>query len=166
MSEPAYACENGKIVQTEPFSKPVYIRFRGQDKEIRLVEYAHDEPVEMGINADKYLKGAKNIYFKYGGVGVDFAEPLYRMGILSKEPLDLDGVQVIPRSLVIRLTPPAPKYYDEIKEIIEEGSISDEGAMLVQAFGVLKGEEVNVETYINAPGCEESFQRSGLTGET
>ena len=38
----------------------------------------------MGLMADKYLKGAKNIYFKYGGCGVDFAEPLYRMGLLSK----------------------------------------------------------------------------------
>ncbi len=166
MSEPAYAYENGKIIQTEPFSKPVYVRFRGQDREVRLVEHAHDEPVEMGINADKYLKGANNIYFKYGGVGVEFAEPLYRMGVLSKAPLELDGVKVIPRNLVIKLTPPAPKYYDEIKEIIDEGLISDEGAMLVQAFGFLKDEEVIVETYINAPGCEEAFKRSGLTGET
>jgi saccharopine dehydrogenase-like NADP-dependent oxidoreductase len=166
MSETAFAYENGKIIETEPFSRPVFIKFKGQDKEIRLVEHAHDEPVEMGINAEKYLKGAKNIYFKYGGVGVDFAEPLYRMGILSKKPVEIDGVKVVPRNLVIKLTPPAPKYHDEIKEILEEGLVSDTGAMLVQAYGIKNGKRVKAETYVNAPGCEEAFRRSGLTGET
>lgn len=166
MSDPAFAYENGEIIETEPFSRPVFIKFKGHDQEIRLVEHAHDEPVEMGINADRYLKGAKNIYFKYGGVGIDFAEPLYRLGILSKTPVEIDGVDVIPRNLVIKLTPQAPKYYDEIKQIMEEGLKSDEGAMVVRAYGTLNGKKVVAETYINAPGCEEAFKRSGLTGET
>ncbi len=166
MADPAFAYIDGEIVQTEPFSRPVYMQFRGQDKTIRLVEHAHDEPVEMGINAGRYLKGAKNIYFKYGGVGVEFAEPLYRLGILSRQPVEIDGVEVIPRNLVIKLTPPAPKYYEEIKAIMEEGLKSDEGAMVVQAYGTQNGQKVKAETYINAPGCEEAFRRSGLTGET
>ena len=48
MSDPAYCYENGEILETEPFSRPMYMKFRGIDKIIRTVEHAHDEPVTMG----------------------------------------------------------------------------------------------------------------------
>ncbi|MBI9104610.1 MAG: saccharopine dehydrogenase NADP-binding domain-containing protein [Spirochaetales bacterium] len=166
MSDEAYAFENGEIIPTEPFSRPLYMKFKDEDKEIRLVEHAHDEPVNMGINSKEYFKGAKNIYFKYGGYGIEFAEPLYRMGILSDKPVEIDGVEVIPRNLVLKLTPPAPKYYDEIKEILEEGLESDTGAMVVRATGFKEGKKIQIESYVSAPGCAEAFEKSGLTGET
>ncbi|MBN2049309.1 MAG: saccharopine dehydrogenase NADP-binding domain-containing protein [Spirochaetales bacterium] len=166
MSDTAYAFENGKITPTEPFSKPLYVKFKGMDDEVRLVEHAHDEPVNMGINAKEYFKGAKNIYFKYGGVGIEFAQPLYRMGMLSNKPVEVDGAMVIPRHLVLKLTPPAPKYHDEIKAILDEGLVSDTGAMVVRAEGIKDGKKVRVESYVYAPGCVESFEKTGLTAET
>jgi len=121
MNDTAYCYENGEILETESFSRPMYMKFRGIDKIIRTVEHAHDEPVTMGLMADKYLKGAKNIYFKYGGFGVDFAEPLYRMGMLSGDEVDVNGTKIVPRDLVLKLTPPAPKNPSEIKENLDEG---------------------------------------------
>ena len=166
MSDTAFAFENGEIVPTEPFSRPIYVKFRGEKDEVRLVEHAHDEPVNMGINSREYFKGAKNIYFKYGGFGIEFAEPLYRMGILSDKPVVVDGKEVIPRNLVLKLTPAAPKYHDEIKAILDEGLESDSGAMVVKAEGLKDGKKVIVESYVTAPGCAEAFEKSGLTGET
>lgn len=166
MQDEAYCFENEKICITEPFSRPVYMRFKDIDKDIKLIEHAHDEPVIMGINSKEYFKGARNIFFKYGGYGVQFAEPLYKMGLLSYEPMEVDGNMVIPRNLVLKLTPPAPKYESEIREILDEGLEDDSGAMVVQAIGIKDGKEVMVETYVNAPGCAESFEKSGLTGET
>lgn len=166
MSDTAYAFENGKIIPTEPFSRPMHVQFKGIDGEVRLVEHAHDEPVNMGINSKEFFKGARNIYFKYGGVGIEFAEPLYRMGMLSNKPVEVDGQMVIPRHLVLKLTPPAPKYYEEIKEILDEGLKTDTGAMVVQAIGMKDGKKVMVESYVYAPGCVESFEKSGLTAET
>jgi saccharopine dehydrogenase-like NADP-dependent oxidoreductase len=165
MSDGAVAYENGEIIETEPFSRPMWVKFRHVDVPVRLVEHAHDEPLEMGINADKYLKGAKNIYFKYGGAGVEFAEPLYKMGMLSKKPVELNGQMVVPRELVLKLTPPAPKYHADIKEILDEGLAQDNGAMVVRAIGMKDGKKVMVESYVYAPGCVESFEKSGLTGE-
>lgn len=166
MSETAWAYENGRIIPTEPFSRPIYKRFKGIPEEIRLVEHAHDEPVNMGINSEQYFKGARNIYFKYGGCGIEFAEPLYQMGILSNEPMDVNGCKVVPRDLVLKLTPPAPKYQNEIKEILDEGLESDTGAMLVESIGTKNGRKVKVESYVNAPTCREAFEKSGLTAET
>lgn len=166
MADPAYCYENGEIVETEPFSRPMYMKFRGIDKIIRTVEHAHDEPVTLGLMADKYLKGAKNIYFKYGGCGVEFAEPLYRMGLLSREEVDVKGARFAPMDLVLKLTPPAPKYPSEIKEILEEGLESEEGAFLIRLDGQKDGKPIRSDNYVNAPGVYEAFEKAGLTAET
>ena len=166
MNDPAYCYENGEIVETQPFSRPMYMKFRGIDKIIRTVEHAHDEPVTMGLMADKYLKGVKNIYFKYGGCGVEFAEPLYRMGLLSRDKVDVKGTNVAPMDLVLKLTPPAPKYPSEIKEILEEGLELEEGAFLIRVDGIKRGKQIRIDNYVNAPGIFEAFEKSGLTAET
>ncbi len=166
MSDPAYCFENGEIVETEPFSRPMYMKFRGFDKLVRTVEHAHDEPVTLGLMADKYLKGAKNIYFKYGGGGVEFSEPLYKMGLLSREKKDIRGASVVPMDLVLKLTPPAPKYASEIKEILDEGLECEEGAFLIRVDGKKDGKPIRIDNYVNAPGVYEAFEKAGLTAET
>ncbi len=166
MADDAFPCIDGKIVASKPFELPVSRKVRGSEKEIRFVEHAHDETVIMGINAEKFFKGVKNVYFKYGGYGIDFAEPLYRMGLLSETPIEIDGQMVVPRKVALKLTPPAPKYHDEIKEILDEGLVDDSGAMLIEAIGMKDGKRVKVETYVNSLGCVDAFKKSGLTGET
>jgi len=165
MSEDAYAFENGEIIRTEAFSRPIYRKYEYLDKEVKLVEHAHDEPLHMGMNAEEFFKGAKNIYFKYGGPGIDFSEPLYRAGLLSKKPVEVDGVEVIPFNVVLKHIPPAPKYREEIKEILDEGLVSDSGAMVIEATGMKDGKKIMVETHVFAPGLVESFERAGITAE-
>ena len=162
----AYCYEDGRIKETEPFSGSRFMKFRDIDRVIRTVEHAHDEPVTMGLLADTHLKGAKNIYFKYGGFGVEFAEPLYKMGLLSSDPIDLHGSPVVPYELVLKLIPPAPKYANEIKEILDEGLESEEGAFLVRVDGVKNDRQIHIDNYVNAPGVYEAFDRAGLTAET
>ncbi len=166
MCDPAYCYENGKLIETEPFSRPMYMKFRGIDRVIRTVEHAHDEPVTMGLMAEKYLKGARNIYFKYGGFGVDFAEPLYRMGLLSNEKVEVNGTKVVPMDLILKLAPPAPKYPSEIKKILDEGLEIEEGAFLVRVDGEKNGKQIRIDNYVNAPGVYEAFEKAGLTAET
>ena len=47
-------------------------KLRGFDRKVRLVDHEHDEPITMGLMADKVLKGVKNVEFKYGGRGRAF----------------------------------------------------------------------------------------------
>lgn len=166
MSCPAYCFENGKMKETQPFSGAMWMKFKGIDRKIRTVEHAHDEPVTMGLLAQKYLKGAQNIYFKYGGYGVEFAEPLYRMGLLSLEPVDVKGASIVPMDLALKLTPPAPKYPQEIKAILEEGLEAEEGAFLIRVDGQKDGKNIRIDNYVNAPGVGEAFEKAGLTAET
>ncbi|MDR0357206.1 MAG: saccharopine dehydrogenase NADP-binding domain-containing protein [Clostridiales Family XIII bacterium] len=167
MSERAYAVKDGELIRTEPFDLPIkrFYDYMGLDASITLTEHCHDEPVHYWFNRDAYFKGAKNINFKYGGAGADFAKPLYRAGLLSKEPEDVAEGEAIPFDLVLRHVPPAPKYRDEIRTILDEGLVSDTGCMVVEAYGKRKGEDVMVETHVLAPGLAESFDRAGITAE-
>lgn len=166
MGMETYSYIDGTIVVDHPFSRPVMMKFRGVDKEICMYDHAHDEPVCMGIHADKYLKGAKNIFFKYGGPSVDKARELHKMGLLSHEPIDVKGVKVSPFDVIIATAPKAPKYPEEIKEILDGGLKSEEGAFLVRVTGIKDGKEVTIDSYANSPGLIEAFEKSGLTHET
>jgi saccharopine dehydrogenase (NAD+, L-lysine-forming) len=166
MSEDAYAFENGKIIRTKPFSRPITRRFPEMDNvELTMVEHAHDEPVYMGINNKEFFKGAQNIYFKYGGVGIDFAHPFSRAGLLSHEEETIKGRKVVPFDVVLAHVPPAPKYHDEIKAIIDEGLIADTGAFVCECIGKKDGKDVMAETHVFAPGLVDSFKKYGISAE-
>ena len=165
MAFKTFRFENGNIIADEPFSRPVMMNFRGIDRKIYMVDHEHDEPVTMGLLADKVLKGVKNVEFKYGGPQVELSESLYKMGLLSKEPLAVNGVEIAPLDLVLNLCPPAPKFPDEIKAILDEGLLLEEGAFLVRVEGDKGDHPVRIDCYVNAPGLVEAFEKSELSHE-
>lgn len=158
--------ENGRFVTDVPFSRPVMMRFRGIDRQIRMVDHEHDEPVTMGILANSVLKGVKDIEFKYGGPQVELAGLLYNLGLLSKDAVEVKGVEVVPFEVVMRQIPRAPRFAEEIQAVIDEGIIQDEGAFLVRLKGQKDGKPVQIDSYTNFPGLVEAFSRSKLTHES
>ncbi|MBT8366247.1 MAG: saccharopine dehydrogenase NADP-binding domain-containing protein [Deltaproteobacteria bacterium] len=165
MAYRTFRYENGKHVTDKPFSRPVMMKLRGIERQVRMVDHEHDEPVTMGLLADEVLRGVKNVDFKYGGCGVELSELLFKMGLLSKEPVTVKDTCIVPMDLVLKLCPPAPKYPDEIKAIIDEGVIVEEGAFLVRVEGHKDDCPVGMDCYVNAPGLVESFEKSGLSHE-
>lgn len=130
-----------------------------------MVDHEHDEPVTMGLLADNVLKGVKNVDFKYGGFGVKLSELLYKMGLLSDEPVNLNGTQIVPMDLILKLCPPAPKYPDELKAIINDGVVAEEGAFLVRVEGFKDENPIQIDSYAVGPGLVEAFETSGLSHE-
>jgi len=166
MQEDAYALKDGKIIRTKPFSRKIYRCWPEYDMHpVMLCEHAHDEPVYVAFNSSRYFKGCRNAYFKYGGVGIEFSEPLYRCGLLSWEEEEINGQKVIPHELVLKHVPSAPKDPEQIKAIIDEGIISDGGAFVVEAYGKKDGKDVMVELHLSAPGLLESYEKAQMTGE-
>lgn len=169
MSELSYAYIDGKLIRREPYTHPAY-RPCGEDwghepLDIAFCEHSHDEPVYYSLHPDEYFKGVKNIVFKYAGAGMDFARPLYQAGLLSREPEDFNGQKIVPYDLVLRHLPPAPKTEAEIRQILDEGLISDAGYMEVSAIGKKDGRDIEVITLVNSPGLAESFAKAGITAE-
>ena len=165
MAFKTFRFENGVHVTDRPFSRPSMMRFRGIDHPVRMVDHEHDEPVTMGLQAEKALKGVRNVEFKYGGPGVELAEMLYKMGLLSTEAVSVKDTRIVPMDLVLELCPPAPKYPAEIKEIIDEGVLLEEGAFLVRVDGQAEESPIRIDCYVNAPGLVESFDKAGLSHE-
>jgi saccharopine dehydrogenase-like NADP-dependent oxidoreductase len=165
MAYKTFRYENGLHVKDKPFSRPVMMKLKGIDHPVRMVDHEHDEPITMGLMADEVLKGVKNVEFKYGGTGVELSEDLYHLGLLSTEPVTVDGTSVVPMDLVLELCPPAPKYPDEIEAIIDEGVITEEAAFLVRVDGYKDGKPLRIDSYADAPGLVEAFKTSGLTHE-
>ena len=165
MAYKTFRFENGKHVIDKPFSRPVRMRLKGIDRKVRLVDHEHDEPVTMGLLADSVLKGVKNVEFKYGGYGVKLSELLYRMGLLSSQPVEVGDQQVVPMEVILALCPPAPKYPEEIKAIITDGVVKEEGAFLVKVEGLKDDNPIKIESYVTGPGLVEAFETSGLSHE-
>jgi saccharopine dehydrogenase-like NADP-dependent oxidoreductase len=165
MAYRTFRYENGTIVTDVPFSRPVNMRFRGIDGEVRMVDHEHDEPVTMGLLAEKVLKGVKNVEFKYGGPHIELSESLYNLGLLSSETVTVKGADIAPLDMALELFPPAPKFPDEIKAILDEGLEKEEGAFLVRVKGMQRGKPITIDSYVNSPGLVEAFATSGLSHE-
>ena len=153
--------ENGEYKLVKPFNNPEMIDFMGLGPR-RMVDHEHEEPVTFGM----FFKGLKSANFKYGGKACDFAESLYNMGLLSREPVEIKGVKVIPLDLVCKLTPPAPSEPNAIKDALSEGMALEEGAAMVRVRGRKNGKPLCIDSYINAPGLTESFEKYGLSHES
>lgn len=165
MAEDAMAFVNGKIIKTKAFSLPIYRKYEELPREMKFVEHSHDEPVYYGLNSKKLYKGCKNAYFKYGGLGIDFAEPLSNMGMLNKQPITFNNQQIIPYNLVLSMLPPAPKYENEIKAILDEGLEYETGCIVVEIEGIKNKLNIKKELHIYAPSLEESFKREKISSE-
>ncbi len=165
MAYKTFRFENGQIVTDEPFSRPTMMKFRGIDRKICMVDHEHDEPVTMGLLADKVLKGVKSVEFKYGGPHVELSKSLYKMGLLSEKPVTVNDVEIAPLDLVLKLCPPAPKFPDEIKAILDEGLLLEEGAFMVRVEGNTDNHAVTIDCYVNSPGLVEAFEKAELSHE-
>ena len=165
MEEDAFAFENCEHIRTKPFSRPVKRNWPECGREVTLVEHAHDEPVYIGFNREKYFKNCKNAYFKYGGTGIEFSEGLYKAGLLHHEEEEFNGVKISPFDWVLAHVPAAPKDPEVIKEIIDEGIVEDNGAFVCEAYGQKDGKNVMVELHLCAPGTEEAYEKAKMSGE-
>ena len=153
--------KNGEYKLVPPFNDPQMIEFRGLGPR-RMVDHEHEEPVTFGM----FFKDLQTANFKYGGPACDLAESLYRMGLLSEEPVQVNGSSVVPLKLVCKLTPPAPSNTETIKEALSEGMALEEGATLIRVQGIKDDKTVCLDNYINAPGLTESFEKYGITHES
>jgi len=156
---------NGEFIRVKPFNEPRIEDFPGMGLR-RTTDHEHEEPVTMGLLADKILKGVKTVNFRYGGPGLDLAEYFYKMGLLSEVEIDIKGTKIVPMDIISKLTPPAPKYPNEIQAVLDEGMVSEEGAFRIRVDGLKDGVKTRIDCFANAPGLTEAFEKAQITHES
>lgn len=152
--------EDGQFKRVKPFDRSEMIHFKGVGAR-RMVAHTHEEVDSLATN----IKGVKHVRMKMGGSAMEFSESLYKMGLLSREPVEVNGVQVIPLDLILKLAPPAPSSVEEIEAALAEGLELEEGAALVRVEGTKEGKKVRIDNYINAPGLIESLEKYQMSHE-
>lgn len=162
---PSRTFVDGKLIFSKQYSGQIRRNYPETSREIVVCEHAHPEPVTMGYHSEEYYKGVQNVFFKYGGVGMDFAKPLLDIGLLSQEPEDYNGQSIVPYDFIVKHLPPAPKYPKEIKEYIDSGIVEENSAIVVESTGIKDGRRIMAEAHVYAPGLKESFEKMEFSSE-
>jgi saccharopine dehydrogenase-like NADP-dependent oxidoreductase len=165
MEENGFAFIDGKFTSTPGFSDPILRKYDYMHREIEFVEHRHEEPLIYGLNASKYYKGLKNAYFKYSGVGIDFAKQMARVGLLTKKRFLYKGIRIHPLNFLEFLISKTPKSEKEIADIIKEGFYSDVLYAVVEVHGKKNKKDIRIEMHIFSPGLAESFRMKKMTAE-
>ena len=85
--------------------------------------------------------------------------------MLSHEEEKINGRKAVPFDMILAHIPPAPKYNDEIQEILDEGIVKDEGFNVAELHGTKDGKKVRVEAHVSSLDIFDAFERFKLTAE-
>ena len=106
-TQPAIVWEAGKGWHTiEPFAELEKFFLPEGIGEVEIAHVEHEEVIMLGRN-EKHLKGNKKATFKYA-LGDDFmnAMDIFKsVNIDNKEPINVKGVQVAPRDVIVAAAP-------------------------------------------------------------
>ena len=92
------------------------------------IYHAHEEPLYMGrFFKDKGLRYA-DVKFAFANWELD--KKIVEMGLMSREPIEVKGVKVVPRDVFLKLSPKT-LFIEEYKKKIEEGILIDQRRYLV-----------------------------------
>jgi len=145
--------ENDRFIEVEPFSNEEYLDIPGVGSR-RFVAHEHEEVITLGL----YIKGLEYAEMKMGGPICEFAQSLYKFGLLDVQPINVKGTRIVPLDVIQALTPSAPSTPKQVRNIIESGVELEETRFIVTVEGEKDGRKVEYINYINTPSLEESFR--------
>ena len=126
--------EDGQYKTVPIFSRPENYQFPEPVGNLLIASHSHEEPYTLPY----YIgKGLKEVDFKYP---VDpLAGAFVKMGFADDREIDVNGVRVVPRDVLMKLVPrPANEFLNETEAVIEH---SDDYAwvMEISVDGVMDG---------------------------
>ncbi|MEM4264946.1 MAG: saccharopine dehydrogenase C-terminal domain-containing protein [Thermoplasmata archaeon] len=153
-SVPAAVFRNGKIEFIPPLSSKEYFDFPEPLGRLPVYKTNHDETyfLPMGI---KTLKHASfNIFID--DAFAQAATIFRKYGLLGTQPIDVKGTKIVPRDVVVALTPEPMKFADKIK---------GDAGFVVEVIGVKDGKKTKVRVW-TMTNYEEVYRRhrSNATG--
>jgi saccharopine dehydrogenase (NAD+, L-lysine-forming) len=154
-AEPPMILQDGEFVEVPIFSNPETHTFPEPIGDLLLSSHSHEEPYLM---AKFYLdKGLQELDFKYP---VDkIVGAFIKMGFADDNPIEVKGVQVVPRDVLMHLVKrPGNKFFTEDEETILQSDLT--GIMDIHVDGVREGEQVtHVISYCFTDGPNKQRQR-------
>jgi saccharopine dehydrogenase (NAD+, L-lysine-forming) len=103
VTEPAMAFRDGAFVALPAMSEPEELRFPDPVGTVRVGHVLHSEVATLPLHFA--AAGVREVSFKLGfpSAFMDRLTLLARLGLAGREAVELDGVKVVPRELLVRL---------------------------------------------------------------
>lgn len=154
LTAPPLVYREGKFVLTKPFEDMDEYEFPHPFGLRHVFSIYGDEVATVPF----FIK-VKNIDFKSSGSDIEFSKALSRLGLFNKEPIIIDGKEVVPVELFKKIAPKVPSPA-RMKQLIESGVIENAiFALVVDVIG--KEGEKNIKIKMSAafPDLEEIFKK-------
>lgn len=136
MAERPAVFRDGKTLRVEPFSEEETFEFPEPFGPQRVVQHMHEEPLTFGRLLGK---GLRSVDLKMGGAHVFDMHEAFRLGLLGSKPVSVGASQVVPRDLVVALSPPAATPAD-VTRLLGRGILKDAvGCHVVEVEGERAG---------------------------
>ena len=134
--------ENGKYKRYPPFCHPGEYEFPEPIGKVLVTGHTHEEAITLPRFIDK---GIKNCAFRFPYDPI--AGAFVRLGLTSGKPIDVRGMNVVPREVLIRLIEaPANKFLEENEDVAKLPPESV-GAIVMEVKGAKAGEKVAYKLY-------------------
>lgn len=152
MAEPPAVFRDGRIVRLPPFSEEETFEFPEPFGAQRVVHHMHEEPLTFGRLLGK---GLRYVDLKMGGAHVFGLQEAYRLGLLGTRPVRVGKVSMVPRDLLVALSPPAATP-GEVRRLLHRGILKDAvGCHVVEVEGDRGGARRTVRFTMLGPSLRE-----------
>ncbi|MDH5438546.1 MAG: saccharopine dehydrogenase NADP-binding domain-containing protein [Candidatus Bathyarchaeota archaeon] len=154
MAEEPVVFENGKFKKVPPFSGREVYKFPDPYGPQTVVWHAHEEVHTL----PRFIgKGLRFLDFKYPYDPV--TDAVVQLGLVSDKPIEVNGIEVVPRKVLFALTPHTLAI-DEMASKIEAGVVVESsGCVVVEVRGEKKGEKAIYTLYVPFPSIQEAHER-------
>ncbi len=147
--------ENGKWKEVSPFSG--------------VEDYAFPEPVgpatvcyidyEPVFTIPRFIKGVK--YVEYKICPDRMAGSLIKMGLARNKPIDVKGARVVPRDVLLALTPPASETSAKMEQELLHSDAEAYVCSLAEVKGEKAGEKITHTVY-RISSFRENYEKWGV----
>lgn len=152
MEEPPAVFQDGRVIRVPPFSDEEVFDFPPPFGPQPVLQHMHEEPLTFG----RFLgKGLRHVDLKMGGHHVYQMREAMALGLLSRKPARIGKTTVVPRDLLIALSPPALTP-DRVTKLLKQGVLHDAtGCHLVQVEGTKGGSRRTIRYAGLGPSLKE-----------
>lgn len=152
MAEPPAVFRDGRIVRVPPFSDEEIFTFPEPFGPQRVVQHMHEEPLTFGRLLGK---GLRSVDLKMGGAHVFDMREALRLGLLGSKPVAVGKARVVPRDLLVALSPPAATPA-EVVRLLRRGILKDAlGCHVVEVEGERGGTRRTIRFTMLGPSLRE-----------
>ena len=142
--------KNNEFVLSKPFGEVEEYEFLQPFGKRHIFTIYGDEVATLPF----YIK-TKNVDYKSSGTDIEFSKALYRLGLLDKTPIELNGEKIVPLEFFKRIAPkvPTPK---EMVKFVKDGVIENAFfALVVEIIGKENGRKIKIKNSAVFPDLKE-----------